>query len=309
MEATVALTLTEYDVHQVLHQSSGRMNTTLRGMHQSNTETHLTLAPHLFTRLHAIRMPCVSKMAARAAHRTAMMLPSLLRSREHSQKSSAIGPGSCTHAFLYCSKTLVSEASWDRHITLRPYCHARHKLSLRQKFSKRHQNRHKRKQNGDDLESDLGDPNEPGTVDNGSPSKYSKVNDDAAPSNLPQTPEASPGGERPSNSSGDAIPSDERICKEPFVQKFPIPTAGEPIVAETRPMSDLHAYVNSCGNLRDPKLFDKAELLMTTVPKGKDHTKHLQTEEVSTLNINVTLYLSLGSSTAGRHHGATTLHY
>lgn len=253
-------------------------------------------------------MPHASKMAARAARRAAMMLPNLPRAR----KSSGIGPGSRARTCPYCSKTLVSEVNRDRHIPLRPYCHARHKLALLQKFSKRHGRRHrrKRKRNEDDSESDQGDPNRMGVIGDEPPSKYSKADDDSAASiPLPQPTEAGPGGEHRSDSAGEPITSDERICGEPFVENFPIPTAGEPISVETRPKPDLRAYVDSCGNLCDPKLFDKAELLMTTVPKGKDRTKHLKSEEVSTLKLKVFVYLSLRSSTAERHHGATMLHY
>lgn len=74
---------------------------------------------------------------------------------------------------------------------------------------------------------------------------------------------------------------DDRICEEPFIETFPISTAGEPISTETNPTPDLHPYVESCGTLRDPDLFDTAELLFMTVPKGKDRTKHLQSKRVS----------------------------
>lgn len=223
-------------------------------------------------------MPRASKMAARAARRATTALPNLPRTR----KSSAIPYSTPRRTCPYCSKTLASLADRDRHILLRPYCRSRHMLTPSPELMKRR--KRKREENEGP---DQGERYGTGPDATPPPSKVPNI-DGTAPSNQPTEPcEADAGGERESGVGG------EHICAEPFVEHFPIDTAGEPISTETAPKKDLRTYLDSCGRLRDPELFETAELLMMTVPKGKDRTKHLQSKMVSSLQARNSQILSV----------------
>ncbi|KAG8743778.1 hypothetical protein FRC12_014960 [Ceratobasidium sp. 428] len=67
-----------------------------------------------------------------------------------------------------------------------------------------------------------------------------------------------------------------RTCHHPFVEHFPISSAGKPISDERTYPQDLKAYIESCGSLADPRAMEAAELLMTTGLSGKARTRHLQ---------------------------------
>lgn len=206
--------------------------------------------------LYSLSMPRASKMAARAARRAKMVLPNLPRTR----KNSTIPYTSSRRTCPYCSKTLGSPADRDRHIFLKPYCRSRHMLAPSAELMQRR----KRKREDDDEESDRGERGGPSAG-----AKPSKLPNGTTASSQPTEPcEADPGSERGSEA-------------EPFIERFPVDTAGQPISTESAPKKDLRSYMDSCGRLRDPELFETAELLMMTVPKAKDRTKHLQSKLVS----------------------------
>lgn len=211
------------------------------------------------------KMPRASKMAERAARRKSMMLPNLPRAR----KQMSTPRRTCPH----CSRTLNSLVGRDRHILLRPYCRSKHMLARGSEVSNQRQRKRKRRTDlsETDTDTDAGpSPSKQTRMDNGPPPNY------VAPPN----DSGSEGGRDPEGGA-ESIAGDERICGEPFVEQFPIDTAGAPISLETKPARDLRAYVDSCGRLRDPDLFETAELLVMTVPKAKDRTKHLRSKVVS----------------------------
>ncbi|KAG8685519.1 hypothetical protein FRC09_014695, partial [Ceratobasidium sp. 395] len=67
-----------------------------------------------------------------------------------------------------------------------------------------------------------------------------------------------------------------RTCRQPFIDHFPISSAGQPISDEHAYQPDLKSYIESCGNLANPRNMEAAELLMTTGLSGKARTQHLQ---------------------------------
>ncbi|KAG8699999.1 hypothetical protein FRC09_006244 [Ceratobasidium sp. 395] len=67
-----------------------------------------------------------------------------------------------------------------------------------------------------------------------------------------------------------------RTCHQPFIEHFPISTAGKPISNERTYEPDLKSYIESCGSLADPRNMEAAELLMTTGLSSKARTQHLQ---------------------------------
>lgn len=241
--------------------------------HEEGTSFNLTsslLSSLLWDVGSSHNMPRSSKMAARAARRAAMTPPNL--PGPHKKRKTRLDDGRRT--CCYCSKTLKCAADRDRHITLRPYCRSRHMLATDPRLTKLREHKRKRNEDGTDLD----EPHDTHADSSTPPSKLPRV-DDAPPSHeQSQGLDANLAGQGDSELGGGA---NERICGDPFVEKFPIATAGEPISTAAKPEPDLRAYVESCGNLRDPDLFDIAELLMMTVPKGKDRTKHLKSKPVS----------------------------
>ncbi|KAG8699347.1 hypothetical protein FRC08_005368 [Ceratobasidium sp. 394] len=67
-----------------------------------------------------------------------------------------------------------------------------------------------------------------------------------------------------------------RTCHQPYVERFPVSSAGEPISDERAHPRNLEAYLQSCGNLANRRNMEAAELLMTTGLSGKARTRHLQ---------------------------------
>jgi hypothetical protein len=176
--------------------------------------------------------------------------------------------GSSSPTCPYCSKTFTAPLARDRHIILKQYCREWHLYSLSHPTPKRRKNKRKRQ------ETNLPLPSEP-------PSKQLRAHDGAPPPSEPETPappanDAEEPGERTAAAEGD-----ERICTEPFVEHFPISAAGTPISNDWRETPNLREYVESCGTLADPELFDTAELLMMTVLKSSDRTRHLKRPAVS----------------------------
>ncbi|QRV76908.1 Zn-finger protein [Ceratobasidium sp. AG-Ba] len=62
----------------------------------------------------------------------------------------------------------------------------------------------------------------------------------------------------------------------PFIEMFPISSAGAPIGGQRIGTENLREYLQSCGRLGEPDLFRTAEILMTTGLTGAGRTEHLQ---------------------------------
>jgi hypothetical protein len=66
-----------------------------------------------------------------------------------------------------------------------------------------------------------------------------------------------------------------------FVEKFPDPSAGEPITEDRMTPVDLKAYIRSSGVMANPANLETAELLMTTGLKDSGKDRHLKSHLVS----------------------------
>lgn len=209
-------------------------------------------------------------MYARAARRAAMMPPKLSRANGVHPPYSVDARFTCP----YCGRRLASEPGRNRHIALRPYCHARHTQLVSGKKRRR-----KRKQR----------PSEAVTDSAGSAPLLKRPRSDndspsiAGPSKppFPSTTPADPmdKGSDLADDDNDMYPSDGT-----FVERFPISTAGAPIGTARRNETGLQEYLHSCGALGDRDLFTTAEILMTTGLTGRGRTEHLKGPMVSTLD-------------------------
>jgi hypothetical protein len=73
-----------------------------------------------------------------------------------------------------------------------------------------------------------------------------------------------------------------RRYKGLYVEDFPEPAAGAPILDKHRLPPDLEAYMRRCGPLADPDHFEVAELLMTSGMTNANKDRHLRSKKVST---------------------------
>lgn len=212
-----------------------------------------------------VSMPRIA-LVQRAARRAAIALSVFPKTRN----SEGGRFPSSSHTCPYCSKTLQSTPARDRHIIMKPYCHERHRHAPTHPAPKRRKRKRKRPD---------ADPRPEGEP----PQKQTRTYNGGPPPSRgePAQPHVNNNAER-SKDGGPSEVGDERMCGQPFVESFPISTAGAPISSDMREKPDLHAYLKSCGIFSDPKIFETAELLMMTVPKGKDRTRHLQSPAVST---------------------------
>ncbi|QRV93500.1 Zn-finger protein [Ceratobasidium sp. AG-Ba] len=195
-------------------------------------------------------------MYARAARRAAILLPGTCRLRHVDQPGSAATGFTCP----YCGRKFGTSGGRVRHVNLAIICRFRHDLAASG------QNVRKRQRSDEDVpDSNVGEA-EPRA-------KRACIEEDtppvAGPSNLPLgvTPvkrRAYPTNRARSEPNG------------PFIELFPISTAGSPIGNQRIGKENLHEYLQSCGRLGDPDLFRTAEILMTTGLTGAGRTEHLQ---------------------------------
>jgi hypothetical protein len=209
------------------------------------SKTYLCLSPPFLSA--SLSMPC-SALAMCAACHAAIAL-SIFPGTYHDIAHIPVSHHTC----LYCSKTLKSALARDRHIILKPHCCEQHLQTISQPAKKCH----KRKWKNVHL-----------SAEGELVQKQAKTEDVPQPiTGQEQGAEAAEGG-----STSQEEPDENRVCKQPYVETFPINTMGTPISAETKLKPDLEAYIKSCGRLGDCKLFDTAKLLMMMVPKHKDHS-------------------------------------
>ncbi|KAG9124668.1 hypothetical protein FRC07_010699 [Ceratobasidium sp. 392] len=192
-------------------------------------------------------------MYAPAARREAMALP--LLSEAKTRGFSVDDRLTCP----YCRKRLPTPTGRDRHIILRPYCRARH-----ERFVSSERERKRKEKSKDNVPVSGPTESEP-------PTEPSRTEDPpvAGPSRLPVTehrPVGSDMEEGTIRSAGDGS----------WVEDFPIKTAGAVIGTRRRSEQDLQEYMESCGRLGDPELFETAKILMTTGLSGRGRTMHLK---------------------------------
>lgn len=219
------------------------------------------------THLRAYLLPAMPRISlvVRAARRAAIAFSIFPATRK--------SPGghfpSRSHTCPYCSKTLQSRTSRDRHIITKSYCHERHLYALSHPVAKRRKRKRKR-------DTHLPSTDEPLR-------KNPRIDDSPSRSSVADPAPTPAGGDARGSACGTQDTGDEQTCEQPFVEKFPIPTTGAPISDAEKPKPDLRVYLESCGALGNPELFSTAELLMMTVPKSKDRTLHLKSPAVSSM--------------------------
>lgn len=164
----------------------------------------------------------------------------------------------------YCGKKVRSEVGRYRHVTLRPFCRARH---LKEVSKKR-----KRQREHTSLPETTGD--EP-------PTKQARTDEEdppvAGPSRLPVPGPSSPKlpmQEKDLEFSSDGL----------FTERFPISTAGAPIGSRRMKHRDLRKYMELCGRLGDRELFETAEIMMGTGLSGRGRNRQLKGPAVSSSN-------------------------
>lgn len=86
----------------------------------------------------------------------------------------------------------------------------------------------------------------------------------------------------------------------PFVEHYPNERAGAPISAEPLDDFDLAAYIGACGPFADPKVFEAAELLVSSNLTNNERTAFLQSEVVSNEQNNYNQLLTFSHSTVQR---------
>lgn len=232
---------------------------------------------------------------ARALRRAALALMRL--STEHGRVVTHLGNLGFTYP--YCSKTLSLSAGRDRHITLRPSCHARHIRELKG-FVSAHLKKKQRRSTptGTPPADTLPSSKRPGSdfldEDKDVPSAKRLRLDEAGTAVRDITQQTqSPIIEPPANAHqmgdiGESInqSTDRRHTPKPAaVKPFPISTAGAPISSKkwgpTLSRVELRNYLASCGPMGDPDKFAVAELLMTTGLNGSNRTRWLKSNLVS----------------------------
>ncbi|KAG9119868.1 hypothetical protein FRC07_004892, partial [Ceratobasidium sp. 392] len=184
-------------------------------------------------------MPRVS-CRARDARRTLKMVNGQFELRDHYDDP-------LSNQFChYCDRRFDDERRRNRHVMMNPDCRARHMADLPARRRAQCEREYKI----------------------------------AGPSNQPHPSSARSGptsnGPEPRYNDPRQWTDNGRTCTQPYVEHFPISTAGEPISKDRAHPYDLKSYIESCGNLADPRNFEAAELLLTTGMSGKARTKHLK---------------------------------
>jgi hypothetical protein len=154
----------------------------------------------------------------------------------------------------YCGFQLKLSVNCSHHIMMRLECRARHMEELKAK-----------KQRWREEEYKIAGPSQPRPAQ--------------ATGNPRDTLPYDAGGPRYNNPR--RWVDNGQTCQEPFIKRFPISTAGQPISRHCTYPQDLGAYLHSCGPLANCNLFENAEVLMTTGLSGKGQTCHLKSPAVS----------------------------
>lgn len=156
----------------------------------------------------------------------------------------------------YCGTVLESMVGRSRHVMMKPRCREQHLDELRKE----------RRRECERAYQVAGPSSQP-----------------AGRANTGASPGASAGSRGRQTNNRRQRSDHGRTCADPFIEAFPIATAGQPISPHrTQPMN-VSSYLASCRNLANPEYFETAELLMTTGLSGKARTRHLKSTIVSLL--------------------------
>ncbi|KAG8782551.1 hypothetical protein FRC12_020675 [Ceratobasidium sp. 428] len=218
-------------------------------------------------------------MYARAARRAAMQARAL--SEANGSQPSTVSRITCR----YCGNEFDSQPSRDRHISLST-CYVKHEYWLSGKAGQKRRCEYEE------------DSPETHVMDRPPPTKQTRVDETASaaagPSQHPDAvcdPDLAPAPDPNPNptSTSDTHPNIHADGEEPkgytrdgiFVEPYPVSSAGAPIGTRNIDKDDLRAYLESCGSLGDPELFDTAQVMMTTGLSGRGRTRHLKAPAVS----------------------------
>ncbi|KAG8734053.1 hypothetical protein FRC10_011980 [Ceratobasidium sp. 414] len=180
--------------------------------------------------------------------------------RQH-HRGIAPNPNSSTNSGFpcpHCGISLKTDRGCEQHVTLTPFCWARHE----------YQTKRKREQ-----ESRTSVP----ALETEPPGKRTRIDEDsppvAGPSRLPI-----PDPTSSHSATEGAVPgsADGYTAGGVFVEPFPVNTAGAPIGTGQRSEEDLREYLQSSGQLGDRDLFETAEILLTMGLSGRNRTRHLK---------------------------------
>lgn len=154
----------------------------------------------------------------------------------------------------YCNHPLKSTSDCNRHIMMKPCCRTKHLQSLAKGRRARREREYQR----------------------------------AGPSSLPQDAASSSGAATYADDGTERRYNDPRrwddngrTCHKPYIQHFPISTAGKPISRHRTHPIDLGAYLESCGSLSKPENMEAAELMMTNGLTAGGRNRFLQSSFVS----------------------------
>lgn len=154
----------------------------------------------------------------------------------------------------YCDHALKSTSDRDRHIMMKPCCRTKHLQSLANARRARREREYQR----------AGPSSRPYAAASGSGSGAHDHN-----------------GAEPRYNDPRRWDDNGRTCHKPYVQHFPISTAGKPISRHRTHPVDLGAYLESCGNLSKPTNMEAAELMMTNGLSAGGRTRFLRSSFVS----------------------------
>ncbi|KAG8773834.1 hypothetical protein FRC12_002290 [Ceratobasidium sp. 428] len=188
-------------------------------------------------------MPRSSKIQ-RAARRTLMMVNGDFHLLEEYETHNSY------YSCPYCHHPFDDDTIRNRHIMAKPECRARH-MHFRE---------------------------------SGREARRDQLRKIPGPSSRPHPMASGSGVDGPIDTNGTPLRYNDprrwtdngRTCQKPFVERFPVATAGSPISEERACLRDLTTYLESCGKLASQECMEAAELLMTTGLSGKARTRHLQ---------------------------------
>jgi hypothetical protein len=171
----------------------------------------------------------------------------------------------------YCTRDFPSEAKCLRHIVLDVACRKKHKDVAPTKtrllrLSNLQAKRDKPPLNVPNAEA----PPPP-------PSIHASTSSPGAEAAPPATPE--PG--EPGTNNDEGRPEENSYRDGVFVEPFPDRRAGAPISDNSRPMEDLHTYLQARGQLGKQANFETMEMLMTTGLTNAGRDRHLKSRMVS----------------------------
>jgi hypothetical protein len=216
---------------------------------------------------------------ARTARRAYMMLNGQFQIRICDNDAHLDHGWSCP----YCNCAFDSCTNRDRHVMMKLSCRTQHMKALQ---NERRAQQAREYQTAGPSSQPLRTASRSGAstrAENGSEHRYNDPRrwDENGRAHQPgPSVRGGDGGER-GNDKAKRWDDNGRTCGQPYVEKFPISTAGKPIAPDQTYPNDLGAYLKSCGSLADLQTMEAAEQMMTTGLSAGSRTRFLQSSFVS----------------------------